>query len=351
MPNESFSHKVHEFIDSISKEFSPELLEFFQEKFEANITEWIEIGAKELEVKLVVDSNSVIRSLKYYAKKKSDPLLFKLLDNPIFPIFAPINLEDEVLDYIANKEENKKLKPILDEGWTRIKQQIKFHAKMNLESWNEAIKIIGKNDGDDIPFVGVYLDLKASAIITDDKHFDHPEIRKLNIEALGEIVGSYHRGVFSFFIIDEISPLVVELIRYVCGAIFKILVGVIMFVMKLIKAIVEGSVETISKLIEKINPKFVLLLLIATSLILIFHEGARKKVLGAIHSIKEKVQPMISKILELLKKIANEILEYVKKVSPYAGMTFEALKELTDNIEKLREEINKFSAEESLSSS
>lgn len=351
MENDSFSYKIHNIIDDISKEFSPELLEFLREKFESNMVEWIKEEPKDLQVKLVVDSNSVIRSLKYFAKKRSEPLLFKLAGNPIFPIFSPANLEEEVLDYIENKEENEEWKPRLLEGWEIIKQHIKFHIEIDLESWNEAKKIIGKNDDDDVPFVGVYLDLKASAIITDDKHFEHPEIKKLNLESLGEIVGSYHRGVFSFFVINDFTPLVFELIRYVCTAIFKVLAEVITFIVKLAKDIVNGTVTGMNQIIEKINPKFVLVLLVAITLILLLHEKSRKKVSEVLHSIKEKIQPIVSKILELLKKLLYKLLDYIEKASPYAGMAVDVLKELSNNVEKLREEIKRFSAEESLSSS
>jgi len=65
-------------------------------------------------------------------------------------------------------------------AWNQIKQNIIFQKEIDLESWNRAQKAIGKRDSDDVPFVGVYFDLKASGVITDDKDYEHPEIRRFN---------------------------------------------------------------------------------------------------------------------------------------------------------------------------
>lgn len=354
MEKDDFSQKVYDFLNESSKGLSPELIEFLREKFESNIVNWFGEEPGDLQVKLVVDSNTVIRSLKHFAKTGKIPLLFKLKSNPMFPIYSPIELEKEVIEYIECKEKNQKYKLKMKEGWSLVKQNIIFKKEVYIESWNKASKVIGGRDKDDIPFVGVYFDLKATAVVTDDRDYEHPEIRRFNIESLGEVVGTYHKGVFSFFILNDLSPLVFELIKQLSVSILKILSEFLLIFVGLSKALISGAISKISQLAAKAPSWFWWFLLGAfgvAAIVLLIRDGARKKVSDTIHSGVEKIKPIITKILELLQKLFSKLIEYVEKAAPYAGMTAIAIKELSDNVQRLRDEIKSLTSEEALSSS
>lgn len=148
---------------------SPDLIEYLRRRFQTTMIDWITEDESGLQIKLVIDSNTVIRTLKHFAKTGKSSLLFKLKSNPLFPIYASINLETEVLEFIDIKEKNQKYKPKMKKSWNLIKQNIIFQHEIDMESWNKAQETIGKRDSDDVPFVGVYFDLKASGVITEDK--------------------------------------------------------------------------------------------------------------------------------------------------------------------------------------
>lgn len=110
---EAFSIAVEDFLIQATKGLSIELLDWMKQKFESNMHHLIGENLGDVTVGVVVDSSSVIRALNYYSKGKTS-LLFKLVKNPIFPMYAPPKLEEEVLDYINNKSKNYNKKKLLD---------------------------------------------------------------------------------------------------------------------------------------------------------------------------------------------------------------------------------------------
>lgn len=96
-------HKVHNFLNEATKGFSPDLIEYLRRIFQTSMINWITEDEAGLQIKLVIDSNTVIRTLKYYAKTGKPSLLLKLESNPLFPLYSPINLETEIAEFIEHK--------------------------------------------------------------------------------------------------------------------------------------------------------------------------------------------------------------------------------------------------------
>lgn len=354
LENNNFSKKVYDFLDEASKGLSPDLIEYLRRRFQTSMINWITEDEAGLQVKLVIDSNIVIRSLKYYAKTGKSSLLFKLKSNPLFPLYSPINLETEVLEYIEVKEKNQKYKPKMRKAWNLIKQNIIFQKEIDMESWNKAQETIGKRDSDDVPFVGVYFDLKASGIITDDKDYEHPEIRRFNIESLGEVIGTFHRGIFSFFILNDFSPLLFNFIKQISLSILKFLSEVLVLFLGFFKALATGAISKISELLSRAPSWFFWLLFGAFGIgivVILLHDGARNKVKSFAQNAKEKIKPILDKIINFMKILFGKLIEYAEKSAPYASMTLISIKELSENIRKLQEEVRILLSEESLSSS
>ena len=235
--DEDFSTKIQNIIDELTKTFPPDLIEYLRSNFQASMTDWLTKEGVDLQVKLVIDSNTVIRSLKNYTKTGTQPLLLKLGSNPLFPLYSPIDLETEVSEYIETKEKNQKNKPKMRKAWNLMKQNIRIQKEIHTVSWNKAQEVMGKRDPNDIPFVGTYFDLNAAGIVTDDKDYDNLEIRRFNIEDLGEIVGTFHRGIFSFFIVNDFSPILFDFIKQICLSIAKFLSEILVLALEFLKAV------------------------------------------------------------------------------------------------------------------
>ena len=348
---DDFSEKVQDFLNESTKEFSPDLIEYLKQKFQTNIMNWIIKEGTDLQVKLVVDSNTVISSLRYYAKTGKPSILLKLKSNPLFPLYSPIDLETEVIDYIETKEKNQRYKPKMRKAWNLIKQNIIFQKEIHMTSWNKAKEVIGKRDSDDIPFVGVYFDLNASGIVTNDKHYEHQEIRRFNIESLGEVVGTFHRGIFSFFILNDMSPLLFDFIKQVSLSILKFLSEIVVLFLGFIKALTTGAISKIFELLSK-APSWLIGILfgigVASIIVVLLHDDTRNKVKNLAQSIKEKTKPMINKIINFMKVVFGKLIQYTKKSAPYAGMTILSINELSKNVDNLQEEIQTLLSEESL---
>ena len=304
----------------------------------------------DLQIKMVVDSNAVIRSLRHYANMGKSSLLLKLKSNPLFPLYSPVDLEGEVLEYIETKEKIPANRPKMREAWNLIRKNITIQEKIQTESWNKAKEVIGKRDSDDIPFVGVYFDLNASGIVTDDKDYDNPEIRRFTIESLGELVGGFHRGIFSFFIMHDISPLLLDFVKQVSLSIIKFLSEAIVLVLRFVKDLATGAVSKISEHVDRI-PSWIAGILLGVFLsvgaVALLHDDTRKKIKNTIQLVKEKIQPILDKILHLAKALLERLIEYAKKSAPYANMTMIAIEELHTNIQNLKQEVMSLLSEES----
>ena len=352
--NDDFSEKIRYFLDECTKGLSPDLIEHMRAGFQTSATSGLANGEMDLQVKLVVDSNAVIRSLMHYAKTGKSPLLLKLESNPLFPLYSPTDLEDEVSEYIETKEKDPENRPKMREAWSLIRKNIIIQKKIQTKSWNKAKEVIGKRDSDDMPFVGVYFDLNASGIVTDDKDYDHPEIKRFTIESLGELVGDFHRGIFSFFIVNDLSPPLFDFVKQISLSIIKFLSETIVLVLGFIKSLATGTVSKVLEWLDRAPSWFMWLLLgvfLIVGITVIFHDSARKRVEDVIQRAKEKIRPSLDRILHFVKILFGKLIEYIEKSSPYANMTLISIRELHTNIQKLHEEVEALLSEESLFSS
>ena len=319
-----------------------------------SVYDWITKEEVNLQVKLVIDSNSVIRSLKNYAKTGTQPLLLKLGSNPLFPLYSPIDLETEVSAYIETKEKNHENKPKMREAWNLMKQNISIQKEIHTASWNKAQEVIGKRDPDDIPFVGIYFDLNASGIVTDDKDYDSMEIRRFSIEDLGETVGTFHRGIFSFFILNDFSPLLFDFIKQICLSIAKFLSEILVLALELLEALATGAISKIAGWLSKTPSRLIMILsgvAIAGIMAILLHDDTKKKIKDLGQHTKEKIKPILDRILYLVRVLFGKLIRYAEKSAPYAGMALVSFKELSANIEKLQEEVMLLLSKESLASS
>jgi len=339
---------IEDILNNTTKELDSELLGWLKQKFETNMQYLIGENLGSITIEIVIDSSSVISTLNYFAKGKSG-LLFHLTKNPIFPLCGPPLLEKEIIDYIENKAKKKYDKKKLMKGWALLKSSITIKQPQNIDAINTATKIM-KRDPKDIPFVSLVIDTGASAILAEDNDFAD-SVRRFTISTLGEMVGVYHRGLFSFFIMTDFVPPVLELAGKIVTGIVKILFEFIVLIATFAKAIIKGAVNTLSNIASKL-PNWATGVLISITLIMTlimaFDEKMRKKVILGLKSLWSKTKPTINKITSWLVKCINLLLDYLKKVGPYVGITASAIVDLEKYVESLKKEIKNIKLEDAV---
>lgn len=120
------------------------------------------------------------------------------------------------------------------------------------------------------------------------------------------------------------------------------------------KALATNAISKILNLLSK-SPTWFSGLLLGTFgigiVIILLHDGARNKVKSFFQNAKEKIKPILDKIINLIQILFRKLIEYAEKSAPYASMTLISIKELSENIRKLQEEVQTLLLEESLFSS
>lgn len=345
---EAISIALEEMLNSATKGLDSELLVWIKQKFEINMHHMVEKSFGNITMEIVVDSSSVINQLNHFATGKS-ALLFHLIENPIFPLCAPPLLEKEVLDYIENKAKKKYNKEKLLEGWGVLKTGVTIKEIQNNEAIVTATKIM-KRDPNDIPFVSLIIDTGASAILSQDNDFID-SVRSFTVSTLGEMVGVYHRGLFSFFIMSDVIPPVIELAGKLVIGVVKILFEFVVLIATFVKAIIKGAVNSLSNIASKL-PNWATGVLVTVSIIITllvaFNEKTRKKVILGLKSLWNKTKPTIDKITVWLAKCIELLLDYLKKASPYIGMSAVVISDLQKQIELLKKEIKNMKLEDAV---
>ena len=318
-------------MNEVSKSLTPEALSWIQQRCNEQIASWFSDKIKEIRVNFVIDSNIVIQSLIYYAKENKQSILFKLADNPVFSLYAPSRLEKEVGDYIENKRKETVDKIRLQEAWSLLRRQIIVHDVKSASFEKSAAEIIGSKDRDDVQFVGAYLEMGAAGILTEDPHFDHPDIQKFSLSDLGGIVGTYHRGMLSFLVVDEVLPRALGLTIDVLVTVAKILFDLVKIVFSVAKSLVTGTASGLAKLLSRVPPELVATLGLAALVYLILDSGARDKILEKFENVWDSVKPMAKNAVGSLKNMILALFEMILVLAPYLGVTSQQfLKDIAD---------------------
>ena len=230
-----------------------------------------------------------------------------------------------------------------------LKSGITIKEIQNNEAIAAATKIM-KRDPNDIQFVSLIIDTGASAILSQDNDFTD-SVRRFTVNTLGEIVGVYHRGLFSFVIISDLIPSVMELAGKLVVGVVKILFEFVVLIAIFVKAIIKGAVNSLSNIASKLPnwaSGILITVLIIMMIIIAFDEKTRKKVILGLKSLWGKTKPTIDKITSWLSKCIELLLNYLKKASPYVGMSAIAISDLQKQIELLKKEIKNMKLEDAV---
>src|SRR6185312_7007985 len=263
-------------------------------------------------------------------------------------IYIPKIAEVEVLKYIEKKTKKKQNTEKLRELWQTLKHNLKIQEAQDPQAEEIAKEIIGKRDPSDIPFVSLYVDIGATAIVTNDNDYDTPSVKKFSVGDLNNIVAVFHRGIFSFFVMNDVLPLVIEGISKIIIAIVKSLYQFLVLIFNICVSTLTGAISKLSNFLSKIPSNAQIAIVLSCTLLalfLAFHKGARDKISGFIKSMWDKIKSFVITITNFISNAIGKLIQYAKLSGPYVGMSLTILLEIHKHIIVISEEIKNLGLE------
>ena len=332
-----FSKLLDECVSELSKKNPSERIQNVKEEFESRSNYLFGNDFESFTIGIVVDANAAISTIQRYVKNKPS-ILFHLGKNPIFSLHAPNVLKREVLKYIKSDKIQKKSKKKWLEGLQSFEKIIKFKDNKNIKIKKRAIDIIGKKDPKDVPYVESYINQKAYAILTSDKHFKHKDIQVFSIDDLVDVTSIVQKGVLSHHIMNDSIPKGLKFLIGIILTLLKKIFNAFKRIFKIIKSKISGVYSHIIQHIEK-QPNWQKILIIGVIIIglsvAILFESTRKKIIQVLSSLINSVGIHINKIFIFLKKIINSLIDFISYIMPHMTIIIEPMNMLLKNIENM----------------
>lgn len=287
------------------KNLGSDLIEHIKLYLEENVS--IFKSTTNITLELVVDSNVIYRDVYGIVKGKSS-FLNDLIDNShsFLKFYAPPDIITEV---------NRAIDEDLPKRFDKVKaKEIAKNtiSKINIlegQKW-EAVKradaLIGGRDKKDVPFMALSLSMRTHGIVTYDKDFSIGKIRKWKLSETERMVTDISEGAFSFFIIGNGLPVILQIGYWLCISILNLIAYAIGGLVELAIALAAGSIDALSR----IPPEILLMVGGIVTLAYIFSEQVRQGVNDFISMLAD----IAKKIIEGIKEVFSAIVEYLKSV-------------------------------------
>jgi predicted nucleic acid-binding protein len=343
---EKLVNDVDSHLDGLTRSLSPEMLAWLKENTEKHIGVLGGGKIEDLRISLVIDTNFALAAIRHYEKGKM-PMLIKMAKNPLFPIYAPPELAIEVEEKLmVFAEEGLNLEK-MQEAWKQIRAVIKFSSRGTKVAKKKAAELIGSKDKDDVPFVQVYIDCGAAAILTEDEHYDNEEIKTFTVKDLQKIVAMSHRGVFSFFILHDMTPMLLKLLWQAVLGIARAIFDLVALLAKLAAGVITGGIKMIADILSRLPDKVGVILLTAVlgaGIAALAIEKSRKKIISFAQDAWSIVKPILQKLSEWFWRAVEFAFRVASASKPYVGASLLILTRFIENVKVLREELQRISA-------
>lgn len=330
-------------LDELTKALSPEFLGWMKQTMETHVHIFTGKALGVLKAGLVLDANFAIQAIRYYASGKT-PMLFKMKKNPLFPIYAPKEMVQEVSEKLRLLAEQGYDKTKLNAGWRRLKGMITIRDVKDEKARSAATEIIGKRDPDDVSYVQLYIETGAAAILTNDNDFQNPLVRTFDLKDLQRVVAVFHRGIYSFFLLHNAIPIMMALVEKILLAIVSAVFSNLEGLLDLAVNVVSGTVSMIAKVLSGVPDKvWIILGIIAlvAGIIAVAHDGAREWIVEQIKELWRKVKPALVRVLEWMTQTVDFVVKLARSSTPYAGVSIVILGEVYQSVTDLVEEVKK----------
>lgn len=163
------------------------------------------------------------------------------------------------------------------------------------------------------------------------------------------MVATFHKGLFSFFILYDFGPGVLDVCSKLVLAVVRTLFDGLDAILQIVGSIAAGAFEKILQIAAR-TPRWLAAVaagvIVAVLIWLVFDEKSRNKVYEAVNSLWKKAKPLVDKIVVWIVEGINTLLSYVMIIRPYAGITLTALVSLQKSIAALSEMVKSLEAQE-----
>jgi predicted nucleic acid-binding protein len=339
---DEFESHMDKHMDDIINKLPSHFFQYIKKKLLETKTFFQE---SKFQIELVVDTNilfSEVRGLMLYNKS----FFLSITDNPFIRLYAPQMIKAELYEKIEKKfpKENKTKNLDINECKRKadiLLSKISLLNKVSSDALDRAKRQMEHRDKKDVPFLAVHFSMKSHGVLTkDEQHFgEQKETRVWKLVEAGEVVSEIKKGTFSFYIVSSSLPPIFEFLYGLISSVWAIIIEIIQEFIKVFVAILNRSIEGISKM----HP-WLLGIIGVGLLIAIFIDEAREKIGSAFKKIWEFIKEIIKGIKEFFKAIWEVLKIIGEALKPFVKASLQLFAYLASNSSKVMEQLNKLEA-------
>ena len=291
--------------EHVSGRLGPSLITSLQTYMEENVSIFRNITNLSLE--LVVDSN-VVYADTYGIINGKPSFLNTLIDksNSSLKLYAPEDILAEVNRAI---DEDLPKKFSKDKAKQIAKTTLSKFSIIENSKWDalkKAESLIGKRDKKDVPFLALSFSMRTHGIITYDEDFREGKVKIWRLGEAGHMLTDINKGAFSFLLIGNVLPMLLEICYFMCVSILNFIISAITGLVELAMAFAKGSLDAISRIPPEI--------LLAVGGILVLSYIFITEVREGMNAFIGTLADIAKRIIAGIKEIFSAILEFLKEI-------------------------------------
>ncbi|MEM4293537.1 MAG: putative toxin-antitoxin system toxin component, PIN family [Thermoplasmata archaeon] len=314
--------------EELFNKLPPEVFNLLNEWIRQN---WHTIFLGGIDIKIVVDTNIVI-SEALALLKHGKSCLIKLSNFNILKLYAPEWLEEEVDKKIPQIAKKKKIdQSRLRDAVKRIMKVINLHHSSNIIP-SVIVSKIRKRDPKDTPYLEIYLQHKAHAILTQDS--DIYEIKEIKVlkrtGELKKILYIAESGMLAIFLSFEAIPTIATILCILLIEIIFLILEVLYSVGKSIYNALRNASEWFKSLPIEDKIFYTLFGFAVATVVLLF-----------IYNNREKIFPFIKSFVKEIIKTLSEIKMFIEVLIQFVTKVYGLLLKDVEEVMTLYNEINR----------
>jgi len=294
---------LEEKADTELTRLSRELPAGYYENVREKLFEFLILGglSGKITIKAVIDSNIIVSDALRIANGNSSTTE-RILSSKFIKFIAPPDLRIEVERNIReHMTDASKCKIALNHAENLISHIQVVPVKS--ESIINRARLILSHHPKDIPFLAMYFESEADAIITREKGtFDREEVCRWDLRKAVETVVSYESGSLAFIIAGAAIDVLLELFQSILLTILTAICEGIGIIVNFLKDLATGIVNAISKLPDW--AKIAIAIICGVGIIAIMlDEGLRNQLVDGLKKIGETLHAIVNTIINAIKEM------------------------------------------------
>ena len=325
--------------DKIQKQLTPDLINHLKDNLQ-NYSFLFTEGFK-LQIELVIDTNILYGEILAILNDKLS-YLSTIIDNPYLTLYAPPEIESELINTI-----NEDLPRKFDKSKALILAHL-FFKKISilegyqLKSWNKAYSLMSARDEKDVVFLALAFDLNTHGILTRDKDFTIQKDFKIwELGECGRLITDLTKGSFSFYFLDKSITFILPNMVDLGLTLIKIIVEIFDRMITSLALFYEKGKKVIKKMPNWIKYAILGLSITIPILKLISSEQARKKLIDFLKDVKYNSRIIYSKLKESYLKNLNTLKKFIIDLEPFISYSLDGINYLLYTSYTLFERLHK----------